>query len=185
MNDRQQQVPVRKLRAKARALAGSQEFGVSSNKNEQVGLRLQIVGGELDGQMVTWYGTFSPAAEERTIEQLQIAGWNGEDFANLPGLGSTEVEVQLEEYEGQDQETGEHFLWHKAAWINRIGVTMKNAMNAGEKASFAQRMQAKYGKGGQQAAPRGSQQRTNGTQRRSYGGAQQETPDYTDEDIPL
>lgn len=163
MNDQQQQQPTRKLRAKARAIAGSQEFGKSSNDNEQVGLRLQLVGGEFDGQMVTWYGTFSPAAEKRTIEQLQIAGWNGEDFANLPGLGATEVELQLEEYEGQDQETGEHFTWLKAKWINRIGVTMKNAMNASEKESFAARMQQRYGKGGatQQRRPAQNGQRRN------------------------
>lgn len=181
MNDRQQQVPVRRLRAKARAIAGSQEFGVSSNNNEQVGLRLQIIGGELDGQMVTWYGTFSPAAEERTIEQLQIAGWNGEDFANLPGLGSTEVELQIEEYEGEDEETGAPFPWFKAKWINRIGVTMKNAMNASEKESFAARMQARYGKGG---ATGQRQQRTNGTQRRNAPSDDEWRPP-TDEDLGL
>lgn len=182
MNDRQQQQPTRKLRAKARALAGTQEFGKSSNGNEQVGLRLQIIGGEFDGQMVTWYGTFSAAAEERTIEQLQIAGWDGTDFANLSGLGSTEFEVALEEYEGQDDETGEHFTWLKAKWLNRLVVTMKNAMNATEKESFAQRMQARYGRG----APTGqrTQQRANG-QRSMSRGVQQDTPDYTDDDIPL
>jgi hypothetical protein len=73
MNDRQQKQPLRKLRAKGRAIAGTQEFG-SGERGEQVGLRVQVIGGEFDGQAIPWYGHFTPAAEERTIEQLQIAG---------------------------------------------------------------------------------------------------------------
>jgi hypothetical protein len=118
MNDRQQKQPLRKLRAKGRAIAGTQEFG-SGERGEQVGLRVQVIGGEFDGQAIPWYGHFTPAAEERTIEQLQIAGWDGTDFANLPGLGSTEFELQFEEYEGFREGDGERFLYYKGQWINR------------------------------------------------------------------
>jgi hypothetical protein len=178
MNDRQQPVPVRKLRAKARAVAGSHEFGVSSNNNEQVGLRVEVIGGEFDGQSFVWFGTFSQAAEERTIEQLQIAGWTGEDIINLPGVGTTEFEVQLEEYEDYNEQNAP-YTYVKAKWLNRISVGMKNAMDASQKADFARRMAMRMGK------PAPQQTRSNGQRSTSRGGYREDTPDYTDDDIPL
>lgn len=142
---------MRKIRSKARAVPGSQEWGTANTGTEQVGFRLQLIGGDLDGQFFTWYGFFTEASEERTLESLRIAGWDG-DFANildLPGLGSTEFEVQLEDQTDKNgapvinQETGEPYL--KPTFINRIGVAMKNVMGAQEKAAFAQRMRARYG----------------------------------------
>jgi hypothetical protein len=182
MNDRQQKQPLRKLRAKGRAIAGTQEFG-SGERGEQVGLRVQVIGGEFDGQAIPWYGHFTPAAEERTIEQLQIAGWDGTDFANLPGLGSTEFELQFEEYEGFREGDGERFLYYKGQWINRLSVGMKNVLTPDQKADFAARMQAKYGK----CAPVGqrSQQRANGTQRRQNAPSDDEWRPPTDEDLGL
>lgn len=181
MNDRQQPQPIRKFRAKARAVANSHEFGVSSNQNEQVGLRVEVIGGELDGQSFVWFGTFSPNAEERTIEQLQIAGWNGEDILNLPGLGSTEFEVQMEEYEDYNEQ-GAPYTYIKAKWLNRISVGMKNAMDAGQKASFAQRMAARMGKAA--PAPRGNG-RPNGQRSQSGSRGGSNEYEYTDDDIPL
>lgn len=183
MNDRQQPQPIRKFRAKARAIANSHDFGVSGNDNEQVGLRVQVIGGDLDGQSFPWFGTFSPAAEERTIEQLQIAGWTGEDIIRLPGLGTTEFEVQFEEYEDYNDE-GAPYTYIKAKWLNRLSVGMKNAMNEGQKASFAQRMAARMGKAA--PAPRGGQQtRGNGQRSQPSSRGQQNEYDYQDDDIPL
>jgi hypothetical protein len=177
----EQKKPLRKLRAKGRAVAGSHDFAAGPS-GEQVGLRVQIVGGEHDGQSVPWYGSFSPNAEQRTVEQLQIAGWNGEDFATLPGLGSTEFDFQYEEYEGYTEQ-GEPYLYLKGQWINRMSVGLKNPLAGEQRTSFAERMQAKYGKG----APAGQRRpATNGTQRRQGGapsGDDWQPP--TDEDLGL
>lgn len=169
------QKPIRTFRTKARALAGTQEFGNGQN-GEQVGLRCQLIGGDFDGETVTWYGHFTPRAEERTIEQLQIAGWTGDDFINLPGVGDTEFELVVEEYEG------ENGSWFKGTFINRMGVAMKNVMSADEKQAFARRMNARMKSSG---GPRPQQnQRTN-------GGGQRPPPPRRDEsrgdsdDIPF
>jgi hypothetical protein len=179
---------VRKMRCKAKAIPGAFELGFSSNNNEQIGVRVQLIGGEFDGQSMTWYGTFTPASEERTIEQLQIAGWNGEDFLSLPGLGSTEFELQLEEQEPQ----GGGAPYWKPTFINRLGVAMKNPMNDAEKRTFAQRVQAlarpvggapKSGSGGGARQPARPQQQSGG--RRQQSDYADNAPPHSDDDIPF
>jgi len=177
---------VRKLRTKARALPGSHEWGFAGTGAQQVGLRLQAIGGDLDGQFFTWYGYFTERSEDRTLEQLQIAGWDGNDIINLPGIGSTEFDLQLEEQE--DEESGQTFL--KPTFINRIGVAMKNVMNPMEKAAFAARMRAKTGA----ASPRspapgsaGARSQHRAAPRAASGGGGWDTsaPPPGDDDIPF
>jgi len=174
---------VRKIRTRARALPGSQEWGVASTGTEQVGIRVQTIGGDLDGQYFTWYGSFTETTEERTLESLRTAGWNGdwERLIELPGLGETEFELQLEDDIGPDGKprtnpsTGEVYL--RATFINRISVAMKNVMSAQDKASFASRMRARYA---------GAAPRTRTPPRNSGGraaGPDMSAPPPTDDDI--
>lgn len=136
MNDRANNT-VRKCRAKGRAVAGSHDFGTSKKGTEQIGLRVMLVDGEHAGQTATWYGYFTDAAQERCIESLKTAGWNGEWTPDLdmPGLGSTEFDFQYEE-----ETTPEGSIWLNGNFINRLGVAMSNKMDAAGKAAFAARM---------------------------------------------
>lgn len=144
---------MRKIRSRARAIPGSQDWGKSTAGNPQVGVRVQTIGGDLDGQYFTWYGPFTPDAEARTLDQLRIAGWNGDwdHLLDLPGLGETEFELQLEDQTdraGQlviNQDTGEPYL--RPTFINRIGVAMKNVMDQQERAAFAAQLRARFGGG--------------------------------------
>ena len=129
-----------KIRSKARAVPDSHEWGFASTGTEQVGMRVVIADGELAGQEVTWYGYFTDAAEARTLEALKIAGWDGSNVIDLPGLGSTEFELTLEE---ETDEKGKTYL--RPTFINRIGVAMRNKMDDAQKRSFAARMQALAG----------------------------------------
>jgi hypothetical protein len=67
---------VKKIRVKAKAVAGTHEWGLSNTNTEQVGMRVEILDGEFAGQALTWYGYFTDASEQRTLEQLEIAGWD-------------------------------------------------------------------------------------------------------------
>jgi hypothetical protein len=165
---------------KARAVADSHEWGLADTGTEQVGVLLELLEGEHSGQRVTWYGYFTEASEDRTLESLRIAGWNGNDLLNLPGLGSTEFQLTMTEEENQN--TGQVF-W-KASFINRIGVAMRNVMDERQKAAFAARMRAKTGSGvGGQRAQRSAPSRPPDTMQRR-ATAQTRTPDTAIDDIP-
>lgn len=133
---------MRKTRAKARAIEGSQEWGFANTGTEQVGIRVLVLDGELKDQTFTWYGYFTENSETRTLEQLMIAGWDGQEPMNLPGLGATEFELQLEEQEEQDEQGNVTGAYWRPTFINRVGVAMRNKMDDGQKRAFASRLSA-------------------------------------------
>lgn len=137
-------------KVRARAVGNSQEWGYSSKGTEQVGVQFIVMSdGDFRGQSFTWYGYFTPAAEERTLDSLRAAGWDGTDVLALPGLGSVDVELTLQ---SETSQAGEKY-W-RASYVNRAGVSMKNKMDAAQKAAFAARMRNVLGsKGVAQAKP--------------------------------
>lgn len=131
---------MRTMRCKARARPGEFEFGHAGTGIPQVGVRIDLLDGELQGQIVTWYGYFTEKSQDRTLDQLEIAGWNGadgNDFVNLTGLGSTEFELQLEEEDDKDEQGNPAGTYWKPAFINRMGVAMRDKMDANAKLAFA------------------------------------------------
>jgi hypothetical protein len=145
---------MKKIRAKARAVEGSEIFGFTGTGKEQIGFRIQVLEGEFEGESFSWYGFFTEASGQRTIDSLKYAGWN-EDWnafaqKRLPGLGSTEFELQLEEEEDQDEQGNPAGTSWRATFINRIGVAMKSVMDEGTARAFAARMKAMYGGTGAQ-----------------------------------
>lgn len=133
---------MRKLRCRAKAIPDSHVFGYANTGTEQVGILVECLDGEFKGKQFTWYGFFTPAAEERTLEQLMIAGWDGTDVINLPGLGTTEFELQLEEQEDHDENGSPAGTFWRPTFINRIGVAMRNQMDDQQKRAFAARLNA-------------------------------------------
>jgi hypothetical protein len=126
---------MKKVRAKARAVAGSHEFGVAGTGTEQVGMRVLVLDGEYSGSEFVWYGSFTEAGTDIALESLRVAGWDGTDFVNLPGLGSTEFLLTLQEEDGRDGPSR-----MRAAFINRLGVPMKEKMDDAAKAALARRI---------------------------------------------
>lgn len=165
----------RKMYARARAVENSFEWGVSSNDNDQIGVLVNVLDGELAGSQATWYGTFTEASEDRTIESLRFMGWNGTDVVNLPGLGSTDFQLTFEE-----EQTDSGSVYWKPAFVNRIGVAMKTPMDDRRKAAFAARLRAKIGTAGTRPA-----QAANGGRgpagRGAAGGF--DSPPPTDDDL--
>lgn len=109
-------------------------MGTADTGTEQIGVEFLIVGGDEDGQRITDYFPLSEKAIQFTFEKLLAAGWDGQDMVEWTGLGSVDCRlvVEDEEYQGK---------WKKKiVFVNRAGVGMKNAMNAGQKSDFAARM---------------------------------------------
>lgn len=156
-------------RVKARALAGTEVFGFANTGTEQVGFRVEVIDGELAGQSYPWYGYFTDASGARTLEQLKTAGWADDDDGwrafsekHLPGLGTTEFELVLEEEAELDESGNETGTSIRPTFINKLGVAMKNQMDANQSRAFADRMRAQFGgprapQGQRRAAPTAGQ----------------------------
>jgi hypothetical protein len=124
-----------KGRFKARAKAGQWGLGESNAGNEQIAVVFDILTEGAEYSNLTWYGSFSDGAVERTITSLRYMGWESNDLEKLEGLDKNEVElvVEEEEYEGKTRT--------KVAWVNRAGaLNLKAPLSAERTKSFAAAM---------------------------------------------
>lgn len=116
------------------ARATSYDLGVADSGKEFVAVEFEIQGGEHAGARLGWRGFFTEKTEQRTLESLRYCGWKGDDITNMEGFGSTLVQIVVdhEQYEGK--------TFARIQWVNKLGVSIKNAMDAGTRAAFAARM---------------------------------------------
>jgi hypothetical protein len=118
----------------ARACEGA--LGKAGTGNQQVGVDLEILEGPSQGQHITWYGYFSEASFERTLQSLTAMGWDGTDLSDLSSLGRNEVRVVIEHEVNPDGE-----VVAKAQWINGVGgIVMKDRCSPDEAKAFAAQM---------------------------------------------
>lgn len=125
---------------RARAIASSVQWGVSSNNNEQVAVTFEIVGGEFNGFHTTWVGNFSERGQEIALKALRACGWNGDDLTDLSGIEANEVELVLKEetYTGSD---GVERTTVKVQWVNGGGkFEFRKPLDRGGLAAFAAKM---------------------------------------------
>jgi hypothetical protein len=87
---------------KARAIKGSEQYGESSNKNQQIYIDFKFP--ELNRQY-TIILSLSPAAYPYSIQRLRALGWDGDRISDLTGIDKNEVDVDLthETWEGKQQ----------------------------------------------------------------------------------
>jgi hypothetical protein len=131
---------------RARA-CGECVLGTSKNKGTPfLELYFMIVDGDNKGGRVRWQGYFSENTNERSIQSLQICGWNGDDLSEfadgaLHGLDRNEVEIVVELEEYQDKE-GNTKKSPRVQWVNRAGGFLNKdaAMNDDAARSFGERM---------------------------------------------
>jgi hypothetical protein len=121
-----------KARAKEWAL------GISSTGKEQIAVMFQIVGGEIDGQSITWFGYFTEGAIDRTLDSMRHCGWDSDSLAEIDALGNNEVEIVVEEesYDGKTR--------CKVKWVNRISkLALKEQMTPSAAQAFAAKLRGK------------------------------------------
>jgi hypothetical protein len=132
-----------------RAKATSWAFGMTQGGKQQLGVAFDVLEEGVPDQekRLAWYGSFSDAAFDRTIESLRILGWEGEDLTELdeggPGrldVNEVSLVVEDEEYpEGSGQWTV------KVQFVNKPGggAVVKNRMAPEDVKSFAAQMRGK------------------------------------------
>lgn len=170
------------FKARAREWA----LGHSKNGNEQVAVLFEITQGEHAGKSVTWFGSFTDATTERTLDSLRHCGWTGDNFAELNGLDANEVEIVVDEddYEGKRRT--------KVQWVNRPSrLAMREQMSAQQASAFAAKMRGRAlqhrQKYGAQPAPTAAAPRTPSKPRDSMNATPSDWggPTPTDDDIPF
>lgn len=119
------------------AIAREFTFGKTSKGTEQVALLFEVADGEAKGQRITWYGFFTDATYERTLDSLENAGWDGQSLQKLGGLGSRPCVIVVENEEGQDGKT-----YPRVRWVNGLGggLSVKEKMETNEVNALEERM---------------------------------------------
>lgn len=116
-------------RYKARGVAGSEDFGKSSNGNDQVTITLALE----DGQRVTVYLSFTEKAKPYSMERLYALGWQPGSDESLPGIDRNEVDVDI---------TYEMYNGKESMKVNIVttggGISEENRFAPKEKKSFLQ-----------------------------------------------
>lgn len=127
---------------KVKARAVEADLGTTNNGKEQIAVCFRILEGPDDGQHITWYGYFSDAAQQRTLESMRHCGWEGDDIAainpqNMCGLDANEVQLVIE----HDTYNGKTAA--KVQWVNKTGaggVALNSRMDDAQRRAFAARM---------------------------------------------
>lgn len=160
---------------RAKAVEGA--LGYTSGGSEQVAVRFGITEGECKGRYITWYGYFTEKTTDRTLESLRACGWEGDDLFALDGITKNEVELVIEEEEGQDGE-----IRPKVRWVNAAGgLALKSRMPEGDARAFAARMKGAVVAHRQKTAPSAERRE----QRRPPQSRNNEPPPPTDDDMPF
>jgi len=129
----------------ARAV-GEVVLGKSKTKDTPfIEFYFEVRGGECSGERVRWTSYFTEKTSERTIQSMQLCGWDGDDLAvfsdgKLHGLNKKDVSIVVE-LESYKNEKGEDRTTPKVAWVNRIGFLNTEArMTEDAASSFAAKM---------------------------------------------
>jgi hypothetical protein len=117
---------------KGRAVAGSEQYGHTSNGTEQIAVDIDA---PTFNRRFTTFLYFSDAAAPYAIEKLRACGWTGSDLGNLYGIDANEIDfsVKYEVFEGK-----ERMKVDIATGGGRI--TLEKPMSEKDKRAFAARM---------------------------------------------
>lgn len=119
---------------KGRAIEGSEQYGTTTNGNDQILIDVEVPALERN---FTVFLVFSDAAAQYAIDKLRACGWEGDDVSNLAGIGKNEVDIAIkyESYQGKERMKVDIY-----AGGGRF--TLENQMDDKQKRSFAARMKS-------------------------------------------
>lgn len=105
------------------------KFGRASTGTEQIGMLFEMTDGEHKGRTFTWYGSLGSEASVALVRGvLEACGWDGKSWTKL---GPLDKAVVLEFKEDADDD-GNPYTY--LAYVNRIGVAMKDELDVKERA---------------------------------------------------
>ena len=124
-----------------RAIPVDATLGKTGTGKEQVAIMFELA--DESEQRIPWYGYFTDATFDRTIESLRHLGWHGADLsefaAGLPDGVNAEVEIVIDHE--ADQEGVERA---KVRWINSgKGIAVKERLDEQQARSFGARMRSR------------------------------------------
>lgn len=123
---------------KARAVDAA--LGMTQTGKEQVAVLFELTDGSCE--RITWYGYFTDATFERTVESLRYLGWTGTDltdFIMLPSECVNEVEIVVDD---EDDQRGNPV--RKVRWVNSgRGVAVRDVLDDAQARAFGARMKAR------------------------------------------
>lgn len=153
------------------------ELGMTDGGKEQVAVLLELLEGDDQGKHITWYGYFTEATVDRTLESLRLLGWQGDDLSDLSGIDANEVYAVIvhDEYEGK--------VSAKVNWINsNAGIALKNKMSLADAKGFAERMKGHVLAQKQKQQQGGAQPvKANGQRQGTKPAAKSQSNDFVDE----
>lgn len=118
------------------------KFGRASTGTEQIGLLFRMTEGEHKGKTFAWYGSLkSPESIELVRGVLEACGWDGKSWTKL---GPLDAPVSLV-FDEQQSEDGEVFV--VLAYINRLGLGMKDELDQKARQSLLARLDKMNGAG--------------------------------------
>lgn len=117
---------------RGRGIAGSEQYGKTSNGNDQIVIDLELESGE----RVSTFLVFSDKAAKYSMDRLRALGWKGNDLTDLTGIDQNEVavEVKYEEYQGEEK--------MKVQIRTGSGVVLKETLDANAKKAFGAKYKA-------------------------------------------
>jgi hypothetical protein len=124
-----------------RAMPVGAALGKTGTGKEQIAIMFELA--DESGQRIPWYGYFTDATFDRTIESLRHLGWQGADLGDfaqgLPESVNQEVEIVIDHE--ADQEGVERA---RVRWINSgRGIAVKERLDDQAARSFGARMRSR------------------------------------------
>ncbi len=161
---------------KGRAIAGSEQYGVTSKGNDQIVIDVDVPS---LGRSLSVFLNFSENAAQYSIDKLRACGWSGEDLTNLIGLDKNEVDVNVkyESYNGEQKMKVDIFSGGGR-------VKLESPMDDKQKRAFAARMKV-YVKPAASGQPRAATPVNGAKPAVRSGGAYDPGPPDTTDDIPF
>lgn len=160
------------------------QWGRASTGTQQVLITFEITDeGDWKGVRLPWFGYFTDASWERTVESLTHCGFQGDD---LSALNSQQLDQPVSVKIEHEQSQSDGRLYARVGFVNARGgggVKLKNPMSANDVRGFAASMKGKIAAlragGGQRSTNSGGGYGGSG-----YGGGNQPPPP-TDDDLPF
>jgi len=119
---------------------GMTKGGEGKEPKKQVAINFELLEGPDAGERMVWFGYFSDATWERTVESLRYCGFKGDDLSDVVNQKLNQevsIVVKHEEYQGETKA--------RVAWVNkaRSGFKMTAPMANKDLALFASAMKSR------------------------------------------